>query len=60
MKQVSSAAYEIRPPQNQVTSEPSAADATSSVPKPTKGTAGSSGSQMKVNFGRCGQRSGSS
>ncbi|MFS7955769.1 hypothetical protein Hanom_Chr07g00646471 [Helianthus anomalus] len=45
MKQVSSAAYEIRPPPIKATSEPLAADATSSVPKPTKGADGSSGSQ---------------
>ncbi|KAM0062222.1 hypothetical protein Hdeb2414_s0004g00145561 [Helianthus debilis subsp. tardiflorus] len=45
MKQVSSAAHEIRLPPIQVTSEPSAADATSSVPKPTKGAVGSSESQ---------------
>ncbi|KAF5791941.1 hypothetical protein HanRHA438_Chr09g0412321 [Helianthus annuus] len=45
MQQVASAAQEIRPLTGQGTSEPSAADATSSVPKPTKGAAGSSGSQ---------------
>ncbi|MFS8012757.1 hypothetical protein Hanom_Chr14g01324611 [Helianthus anomalus] len=45
MKQVSLTAHEIRPPPIQVTSEPSAVDATSSVPKPTKGADGSSGSQ---------------
>ncbi|KAM0013602.1 hypothetical protein Hdeb2414_s0041g00736671 [Helianthus debilis subsp. tardiflorus] len=47
---VSSAAYEIRPPPNQITSEPSAADATTSITKPTKGTAGSSGPHMKVSI----------
>ncbi|MFS7960654.1 hypothetical protein Hanom_Chr08g00705601 [Helianthus anomalus] len=47
MKQVASAAQKIRPLAGQGTSEPSAADATSSVPKPSKGAAGSSGSQAK-------------
>ncbi|KAM0046644.1 hypothetical protein Hdeb2414_s0009g00318921 [Helianthus debilis subsp. tardiflorus] len=45
MQQVASVAQEIRPLTGQGTSEPSAADATSSVTKPTKGAAGSSGSQ---------------
>ncbi|MFS7917460.1 hypothetical protein Hanom_Chr03g00189331 [Helianthus anomalus] len=40
-----SAAQEIRPPTNHDTSEPSTAEATSSVPTPTKGVARSSGSQ---------------
>ncbi|KAF5768556.1 hypothetical protein HanXRQr2_Chr14g0637781 [Helianthus annuus] len=47
MKQVASVAHEIRPLIDQGTSEPSAADATSSVPKPLKDTAGSSGSRAK-------------
>ncbi|KAJ0734710.1 hypothetical protein HanPI659440_Chr11g0423341 [Helianthus annuus] len=47
MRQVASAAQEIRSLTGQGTSEPSAADATSSVPKPTKGVAGSSGSQAR-------------
>ncbi|KAF5814550.1 hypothetical protein HanRHA438_Chr03g0124461 [Helianthus annuus] len=45
MKQVAYAAQEIRPLITQDTSEPSAAEATSSIPTSTKGTAGSSGSQ---------------
>ncbi|MFS7906846.1 hypothetical protein Hanom_Chr01g00064021 [Helianthus anomalus] len=45
MQQVASAAQEIRPLTSQGTSKPSATDATSSVPKPTKGAAGLSGSQ---------------
>ncbi|KAF5787508.1 hypothetical protein HanRHA438_Chr10g0466441 [Helianthus annuus] len=45
MQQVALAAQEIRPLTSQGTSEPSAAGATSSIPKPTKGAAGSSGSQ---------------
>ncbi|MFS7906336.1 hypothetical protein Hanom_Chr01g00058081 [Helianthus anomalus] len=47
MKHVASAAQEIRPLTDQGTSEPSAADATLSVPKPAKGAVGSSGSQAK-------------
>ncbi|MFS7985022.1 hypothetical protein Hanom_Chr11g00993451 [Helianthus anomalus] len=47
MKQVASAAQEIRPLTDQGTSESSAADATSSVPKPSKGVVGLSGSQAK-------------
>ncbi|MFS7906344.1 hypothetical protein Hanom_Chr01g00058161 [Helianthus anomalus] len=47
MKQVASAAQEIRPLTDQGTSKPSAADVTSSMPKPAKGAAGSSGSQAK-------------
>ncbi|KAJ0703187.1 hypothetical protein HanPI659440_Chr14g0548121 [Helianthus annuus] len=47
MKQVASVAHEIRPLIDQGTSEPYAADATSSVPKPLKDTAGSSGSRAK-------------
>ncbi|KAF5786932.1 hypothetical protein HanRHA438_Chr10g0459621 [Helianthus annuus] len=45
MQQVASSAQEIRLPTNQDTSDPSAAEATSSVPTPSKGAAGSSGSQ---------------
>ncbi|KAF5766294.1 hypothetical protein HanRHA438_Chr15g0725971 [Helianthus annuus] len=45
LKQISSAAQEIRPLVTQDASEPSAAEATSSIPTPTKGAAGSSGSQ---------------
>ncbi|KAM0057864.1 hypothetical protein Hdeb2414_s0005g00163451 [Helianthus debilis subsp. tardiflorus] len=48
MKQVASAAQEIHPLTGQGTSKPSAADATSSVPKPTKGAVGSSGSQARM------------
>ncbi|KAJ0680654.1 hypothetical protein HanPI659440_Chr16g0626641 [Helianthus annuus] len=47
MKQVASTAQEIRPLTDQGTSEPSAADTTSSVLKPTKDTAGSSVSRAK-------------
>ncbi|KAM0070224.1 hypothetical protein Hdeb2414_s0001g00010791 [Helianthus debilis subsp. tardiflorus] len=47
MKQVASAAQEIRLVTDQGTSEPSAANATSSIPNPTKDAAGSSGSQAK-------------
>ncbi|MFS7980487.1 hypothetical protein Hanom_Chr10g00940001 [Helianthus anomalus] len=45
MQQVAYAAQEIRPLPIQDISEPSAAEATSSVSTPTKGAAGSSGSQ---------------
>ncbi|MFS7980485.1 hypothetical protein Hanom_Chr10g00939981 [Helianthus anomalus] len=45
MQQVAYAAQEIRPLPIQDISEPSAAEATSSVPTPTKGAARSSGSQ---------------
>ncbi|MFS7964464.1 hypothetical protein Hanom_Chr08g00750681 [Helianthus anomalus] len=45
MKQVAYAAQEIRPLITQDTSEPTAVEATSSIPMPTKGAAGSSGSQ---------------
>ncbi|KAJ0818584.1 hypothetical protein HanPI659440_Chr00c01g0704161 [Helianthus annuus] len=45
IKQVAYVAQEIRPLVTQDTSEPSAAEATSSILTPTKGTAGSSGSQ---------------
>ncbi|KAJ0467581.1 hypothetical protein HanIR_Chr14g0686891 [Helianthus annuus] len=44
MKQVASSAQETRPVIPQNTSEPTAAEATSSIPMPTKGAAGSSGS----------------
>ncbi|KAJ0734161.1 hypothetical protein HanPI659440_Chr11g0416711 [Helianthus annuus] len=44
MKQVAYAAQEIRPLTTQDTSKPSVAEATSSIPTPTKGTAGSFGS----------------
>ncbi|MFS8025322.1 hypothetical protein Hanom_Chr16g01473591 [Helianthus anomalus] len=47
MQQVAYAAQEIRPLTNQDISEPSAAEATSSVPTPLKGVAGSSGSQAR-------------
>ncbi|KAJ0793016.1 hypothetical protein HanOQP8_Chr01g0024911 [Helianthus annuus] len=45
MQQVAYAAQEIRPLITQDTSEPSTAEAISSIPTPTKGAAGSSGSQ---------------
>ncbi|KAM0067535.1 hypothetical protein Hdeb2414_s0002g00062401 [Helianthus debilis subsp. tardiflorus] len=45
MKQVAYAAQEIRPLTTQDASEPSMAEVTSSIPTPTKGAAGSSGSQ---------------
>ncbi|KAJ0713973.1 hypothetical protein HanPI659440_Chr13g0484441 [Helianthus annuus] len=45
MKQVAYAAQEIRPLTTQDTSESSAAEETSSIPTPTKGAVGSSGSQ---------------
>ncbi|KAM0011146.1 hypothetical protein Hdeb2414_s0004g00144141 [Helianthus debilis subsp. tardiflorus] len=46
MKQVAYAAQEIRPLATQDTSEPPAVEATSSIPTPSKGAAGSSGSQV--------------
>ncbi|KAF5813275.1 hypothetical protein HanXRQr2_Chr03g0096361 [Helianthus annuus] len=45
MKQVASSAQEIRPIAPQNTSEQAAVEVTSSIPTPTKGVAGSSGSQ---------------
>ncbi|KAJ0577798.1 hypothetical protein HanIR_Chr05g0240091 [Helianthus annuus] len=45
MKQVAPSAQEIRPAIPQNTSEQAATEATSSIPTPTKGAAGSSGSQ---------------
>ncbi|KAJ0683920.1 hypothetical protein HanLR1_Chr11g0385581 [Helianthus annuus] len=45
MQQVAYVAQEIRPLITQDTSEPSAVEATSSIPTPTKGATGSSGSQ---------------
>ncbi|MFS8021752.1 hypothetical protein Hanom_Chr16g01431121 [Helianthus anomalus] len=45
MQQVASDAQEIRPPIDQGSSDPFVADATSYVPKPSKGADGSSGSQ---------------
>ncbi|KAJ0941820.1 hypothetical protein HanPSC8_Chr03g0084591 [Helianthus annuus] len=50
MKQVASAAQEICPLIDQGALEPSVADATSSVPKPSKDAVGSSGSQAKRGF----------
>ncbi|KAM0055845.1 hypothetical protein Hdeb2414_s0006g00210871 [Helianthus debilis subsp. tardiflorus] len=47
LKQVASATQEIRPPRDPSAPEPSATDATSSVPKPVEVTVGSSGSQVK-------------
>ncbi|MFS7966680.1 hypothetical protein Hanom_Chr09g00776641 [Helianthus anomalus] len=57
IQQMAYAAQEIRPLTAPDTSEPTAAEATSFIPTPTKGAAGSSGSQAgkEVNFRRRGQ-----